>query len=187
MQDAAFFDNMPEMSKRIPKWFHADKDTQVIGLVLPFLSLDQCRDCEVNEFCFLSKTSSRQPVPPALGNLNAHWSPWDEDLDESVHFHLAIIKWELYKEVYNYVADSEIDLLDDGDVAADFRLQCFISIYHLAMPKIGPKNYFPKLIKWASARVPPTPPSLGHNATSGFCFDMFSILFYVRSIRGGHA
>ena len=146
MQDAAFFDNMPEMSKRIPIWFHADKDNQVIGLVLPFLSLDQCRDCEVNEFCFLSKTSSRQPVPPALGNLNTHWSPWDEDLDESVHFHLAITKWELYKEVYNYVADDAIDLLDDGDVAADFRLQCFISIYHLAMPKIGPKIYFPKLI-----------------------------------------
>ena len=96
MQDAAFFDNMPEMSKRIPIWFHANKDNQVIGLVLPFLSLDQCRDCEVNEFCFLSRTSSRQPVPPALGTL--HRSPRDEDLDESVHFHLVITKWELYKE-----------------------------------------------------------------------------------------
>ena len=42
-------------------------------------------------------------------------------------------------------------------------------------------------IKWASARVPPTPPSLGHNATAGFCFDMFLILFYLRSFRGGHA
>ena len=44
------------------------------------------------------------------------------------------------------MADDEIDLLDDGDVAADFHLQCFISIYHLAMPKIGPKIYFTKLI-----------------------------------------
>ena len=58
------------------------------------------------------------------------------------------------------MADDEIDLLDDGDVAADFHLQCFISIYHLAMPKIGPKIYFTKLISEIFPELSPKIPKL---------------------------
>ena len=120
------------------------RTNQVIGLVLPFLSLDQCRDCEVNEFCFLSKTSSRQPVPPALGTSIPIGRPGTKTWTSP-----CISIWQSPSGNYTKKSITMWPTTQSTSWMMAMwqrisRLQCFISIYHLAMPKTGPKIYFPK-------------------------------------------
>ena len=127
--DAGFFDALVPLSKRIPIWFQGDRDHQTIGATLPWLGLDTI-DCELNSFSYLIQTSHTRSQLPPLCDLNTFWAAWDEDLREVTQFHLVVFNWEAYQDIYRTIADDAINMIDDGNIAEEHRLQTFITIHY---------------------------------------------------------
>jgi len=126
--DAGFFDNMIDLSKRVPVWFQGDKENQTVAATLPWFGLDVV-DCEINSFVYVIQTSHTRNNLPPLCALSTFWAAWDEDLKEATQFHFVIFDWQAYQDVYRTIADDAVNLIDDGDVAEVHRLQTHITIH----------------------------------------------------------
>ena len=57
------------------------------------------------------------------------WAAWDEDLREVTQFHLIIFNFEAYQDIYRTIADDAINMIDDGNIEEEHRLQTFITIH----------------------------------------------------------
>lgn len=128
--DEGFFDDLPDLYKRVPVWYPGDKDNQTVCATLPWFGLDVVQGCELNHFLYVARTPYDRPILPPLSILSQYWVAWDTELSEDFQFHFVIFDWCAYQDVYRTISDDAVNLIDDGDIAEIHKKQTWITIHY---------------------------------------------------------